>query len=169
MQDITIGDKRKNRLVTAISQNCDTTPTPKKHQLKIRQSKMKRTITTTTATTMMWRSANCPLVGNPSTKCIINITAFVGTASQELRTFYQRKWALGGLQKLQRVDKIIASDFLVEKRSRKICLSTTDTVIKSLISLGAKLQIVIQGKVYFMWDVRLHTLPAVKTPPVEIL
>lgn len=47
--------------------------------------------------------------------------------------------------------------FVVDKRVHKICCSTKDTEITSLMPLGLKPQRVIKGAGFFMWDVLLPT------------
>ena len=67
----------------------------------------------------------------------------------------------GGLledaQELKKIDKRIVSVFVVDKRTRKICRSTKDTVVKSLMSLGVKPQRIVKGKGFFSWDILLPT------------
>lgn len=59
---------------------------------------------------------------------------------------------------LQRVEKIIVSVFVVDKRLHKLFLPTKDTVIKPLTSRQIKPQWIIKGKRYFMWIILLSTL-----------
>lgn len=52
--------------------------------------------------------------------------------------------------------KPMVSVFVVNKRTRIICCSTKDSVIKSLMSMGIKARRVIKGTI-IMWDVLLHS------------
>lgn len=82
-------------------------------------------------------------------KCIINMTEFLEKAKSYALLVTKNRILVDPVE-LQKFEKRTVSDFVVNKCSLKICLSTKDTVSKSLTSLRVKPQRIIKGKRYFM-------------------
>lgn len=92
----------------------------------------------------------------PPPKSIINIVKILEKATSYVHLLKEGE-LLEEPQKLKKVDKIIVSVFVVDKRSRKICRSTKDTMVKTLKSLGVKPQRIIKSKCFLMWYLLLPT------------
>ncbi len=102
------------------------------------------------------KAGESPSCWSSPPKCIINLAEFLERAKS-----YAHLVVDGGLledpQELKKIDKRIVSVFVVDKRTRKICRSTKNTVLKALESFGFKPLRIVKGAKFFMWDVLLPT------------
>ena len=62
-----------------------------------------------------------------------------------------------GLPKLQNIEKKMVSLFAIDKKAKRIVRASKDIVIKSLAGLGIKVECIVKGNGYFMWDILLSS------------
>lgn len=110
----------------------------------------------TTSKERMKRMTMLRIGNRPLAKCEINITEFL----KRVRN-YTRPMKEGGLlvnpQVFKKVEKRIVSVFVVDKRARKICLVTKNTVVKSLEHMEVNLRRIMKDSGFFMWNILLPT------------
>lgn len=99
---------------------------------------------------------NHPHLGSTHAHCIIVIAGYL----ERTKIFEHIVKEVGHLedpQELKMLENKMVSVFVMDKCMRNICLSSKNTVIRSLVSLGVKPQGVIKGTGFFIWDVQLPT------------
>lgn len=97
-------------------------------------------------------SRESPSYWKSPASCIVNIADFLKKAKCYAH-LVKADGLIDDVQEFKVFEKRMVSFFVVDKRTFKICRSMKDTVIKSLLSLGIKLQRTIKGSGFFMRNV----------------